>query len=349
MLARNRELARAVAATLALAMLGCVACLACGWRQAAVAALAAGIACPAPLLVLTWWRYRRIARLSASLDEVLHGERELELDRMSEGELAILESELSKMVTRLEATAEDLRRESGRLADALADISHQIRTPLTSLALDVELLRKDLAARGGAERELERIRRIERLQARIDQLVQDLLTLARLDAGAIRFESEPVDVSRLVADALEPLAVAFEIAEVEPVAHLEDGCSFTGDASWAREALANVLKNCLEHTPAGGEVRIEAYQDALACRIRVTDTGPGIAEEALPHVFERFWRDEGAQAAGSPFPAGVGIGLPLARALVAGQGGALTARNVLDGQGGVSGACFEFAFFKVVV
>lgn len=304
--------------------------------------------CPAPLLVLTWRRYRRIARLAASLDEVLHGKRELELDRMSEGELAILESELSKMVARLEATAEDLRRESGRLADALADISHQIRTPLTSLALDVELLRKDLAARGDAEHELERIRRIERLQARIDQLVQDLLTLARLDAGTIRFESEPVDVSRLVADALEPLAVAFEIAEVEPVVHVEDGCSFTGDASWTREALANVLKNCLEHTPAGGKVRIEAYQDALACRIRVSDTGPGIAEEALPHVFERFWRDEAGQAA-SPFPAGVGIGLPLARALVAGQGGALTARNVPDGQGGVCGACFEFAFFKVVV
>ena len=349
MLLRNRELSRTLALTLALALAACGMCLACGHPTAALAALAAGILCPLPLAVLTWRRYRRIARLSDSLDRVLHGERALELDGLEEGELAILESELQKMVFRLEATADDLRRDSTRLADALADISHQIRTPLTSLALDTELLRKDLAARGDTSRELERIRRIERLQARIDGLVSDLLTLARLDAGAIRFESEAVDVARLAQEAVEPLSVAFELADVVVEVEVEPGCSFEGDASWTREALVNVLKNCLEHTPRGGCVRLEARTDALACRIRVTDTGPGIAEEALPHVFERFWRAEGAGRAAGPFPAGVGIGLPLARALVAGQGGALTAGNVRGEGGAVLGACFELNFFKVVV
>ena len=121
-----------------------------------------------------------------------------------------------------------------------------------------------------------------------------------------------------------------------------------GDAAWTREALTNVLKNCVEHTPAGGTVSITAREDAVACRIRVEDTGPGIAEKDLPHVFERFYpgtsnparRDEDTCN-----PSGVGIGLSLSRALLVAQGAQITASNASP----TGGARFDLVFPKVTV
>ena len=130
---------------------------------------------------------------------------------------------------------------------------------------------------------------------------------------------------------------------------------FEGDAAWTAEALENIVKNCAEATGEGGTVRIEAKEDALSTRIRISDDGPGIAAEDLPHVFERFYRGrsdaegraEGESAGarnGSVEPKGFGIGLSLALALVSAQGGSLRARNLPEG-----GACFEIAFPKMNV
>ena len=291
--------------------------------------------------------------MAASIDGVLHGERELDLDRMDEGELAILSSELQKMTARLTLAAEDLARERQSLADALADISHQIKTPLTSLSITTELVRKALVARGDCPVEVERLRRIERLQVRVEDLVAALLKLARLDAGTLALEARPVAVEDLIDRAVEPLAIALDIAGVAIERRIEPGCGFIGDAAWTAEALGNIVKNCMEHTPAGGVIAISAQEDLLACRLRVEDTGGGISEADLPHIFERFYRGApaGASAAGSQGasavnPAGIGIGLALARSLIVAQNGAVRASNVRDAGGRVTGARFDIVFFK---
>ena len=349
MLSRNRELARTLAVWLALVATAGILISRSGGPAAGLAAAVACAVTALPLLALTWMRYRRLARLSERLDAVLHGERDVDLASMDEGELAILGSELDKMVARLTLTADELTREKEALADALADISHQIKTPLTSISITTEVVRKHLAEAGGMEAEVERLRRIEQLELRVERLVSALLKLARLDAGTIELSRAPVDVARLVEDAAAPLAVAFDIADVALEREIDPTCSFTGDAAWTAEALGNILKNCMEHTPAGGTVRVEAWEDALACRIRVTDTGPGIAEEDLPHVFERFYRGGRGAAGDAVNPAGVGIGLSLAQSLIAAQGGTLTCRNAKDQAGAVRGAQFDIAFFKAVV
>ena len=194
----------------------------------------------------------------------------------------------------------------------------------------------------------QRVRDCGRMLEQLQWLVSSLLRLARLDAGVVRLERHCVDASALVKAAQDPLAVAADLAGVTFQARVEPGCSFMGDAAWTREALTNVLKNCVEHTPAGGTVRITAREDTVACRICVEDTGPGIAEKDLPHVFERFYHGAGnATRRGEDVcnPSGVGIGLSLSRALLVAQGAQITASNVSS----TGGARFDLVFPKVTV
>lgn len=318
---------------------------------AAICTFVTGLIVTVIFIILTNRRYRALAKMAANLDRVLAGERDIRLRDMSEGELAILSSEIDKVIARLNLTVDELQAEKLALSDALADISHQLKTPLTSIAISTELIRDRLSARGDSEDLVERLRLIQTLQARVEDLVAALLKLARIDAGVIKLVCGAVDARELVRKSFEPLAIAFDIADVRFSADVQDGASYEGDLTWSVEALENILKNCMEHTPAGGCVSVCVTEDVLACRIRIEDTGPGIAESDLPHIFERFYRgSRDANAAPSEVnPAGVGIGLALSKSLVTAQGGTLTAENLRDENGNITGAAFNLVFFKAVV
>lgn len=318
---------------------------------AAICAFVTGLIVTVIFMILTDRRYRALAKMAANLDRVLAGERDIRLRDMSEGELAILSSEIDKVIARLNLTVDELQAEKLALSDALADISHQLKTPLTSIAISTELIRDRLSARGDSEDLVERLRLIQTLQARVEDLVSALLKLARIDAGVIKLVCGDVDARELVRKSFEPLAIAFDIADVRFSADVQDGASYEGDLTWSVEALENILKNCMEHTPAGGCVSVRVTEDVLACRIRIEDTGPGIAESDLPHIFERFYRgSRDANATPSEVnPAGVGIGLALSKSLVTAQGGTLTAENLRDENGNITGAAFNLVFFKTVV
>lgn len=318
---------------------------------AAICTFVTGLIVTVIFIILTNRRYRALAKMAANLDRVLAGERDIRLRDMSEGELAILSSEIDKVIARLNLTVDELQAEKLALSDALADISHQLKTPLTSIAISTELIRDRLSARGDSEDLVERLRLIQTLQARVEDLVSALLKLARIDAGVIKLVCGDVDARELVRKSFEPLAIAFDIADVRFSADVQDGASYEGDLTWSVEALENILKNCMEHTPTGGCVSVRVTEDVLACRIRIEDTGPGIAESDLPHIFERFYRgSRDASAAPSEVnPAGVGIGLALSKSLVTAQGGTLTAENLRDENGNITGAAFNLVFFKAVV
>lgn len=282
-------------------------------------------------------RARTIASLAERVDVILRDPAcRLGFDDYGEGELAVLANELQKMTMRLRDQASELRAERDSLADSLADISHQLRTPLTSINLTLDLL-------GRPDVDLERRRALLRdarsLSEHMSWLVSTLLILARADAGTLAMKSAPVRVADLVEAASEPLRIPFELKGQQLEIDLATGDeSFEGDAGWSREALANLLKNCMEHTPPGGCVRVEARQDALGTVVVVSDTGPGISPDDLPHIFERFYKGAGSAASS------VGIGLALARCLVGAQGGTLVAGN-----GPAGGARFEMRFPACVV
>ena len=285
----------------------------------------------AVFLAVSLYRHRQIRRLAEEIDEVLHSGRTVDFSNCREGDVAVLANELSKMVSRLSRTRDQLSRERNALADSLADVSHQIRTPLTAITLMLPVVERADDAR-------ERKRAVHELESMIERvswLVTTLLKIAKVDAGAMRVDKREVRAAEVVRRAVAPLATAMDLRDVNLVLDLDESAVFQGDAPWTAEAVENVAKNCMEHTPAGGTVTVTAREDALACTITVSDTGPGIAPEDLPRIFERFYRGraevpatsagerrgEGADAEDVRQPAGFGIGLSLAQALVSAQGG----------------------------
>jgi signal transduction histidine kinase len=277
--------------------------------------------------------YRRIAALACDIDALLHGGKDIDFACYSEGELAILQNELDKLTLRLKEQNEALLREKLRLVNAIADISHQLRTPLTSINLLISLLRDPLLT---PERRLQLSKELEKLIERIDWLVASLLTLSRFDAEAIHFKSERVRIGDVIQKSAEPLAIPMELREQSLI--IEDsGAAFMGDLAWTAEALGNILKNCMEHTPPGGTITLATEENALYTQLIVTDTGSGLDPKDIPHLFERFYKGRSAS------PGSAGIGLALARVIVTGQDGTIKAENY-DG-----GARFIIRFYKGTV
>lgn len=294
----------------------------------------------AVFLAVSLYRHRQIRRLAEEIDEVLHSGRTVDFSNCREGDVAVLANELSKMVSRLARTRDQLARERNALADSLADVSHQIRTPLTAITLMLPVVE-----RADDARERKRaVRELESMIERVSWLVTTLLKIAKVDAGAMHVERREVRAAEVARRAVGPLATAMDLRDVNLVLQLDEAATFQGDAPWTAEAVENIAKNCMEHTPPGGTVTVAVREDALATTIAVSDTGPGIAPEDLPHIFERFYRGGAVEEANVAQPAGFGIGLSLAQALVSAQGGTLRASNNPAG-----GARFEIAFPKLVV
>ena len=279
-------------------------------------------------------RYRRIAALSDTVDRILHGNEAVLFADQREGELAILQSEIEKMMLRLREQNDRLAQEKGKLKDAIADIFHQMRTPLTSMNLIASLL---LAEDLSYERRLELTREIRSLLSGMNWLCETLLKISKIDAGVAEFMREPVRVKSLFERAASPLRIPIELRNQE----LSIECgeeTYLGDPEWSVEAIGNLIKNCMEHTPHGGRISLACAENPLYTQITVSDTGSGFDPSDLPHLFDRFYK--GKTAGKESF----GIGLALARLIVSEQNGTILAENAPEG-----GARFVIRFYKAVV
>ena len=266
-------------------------------------------------LVFSYIRYQKMANLALQIDTVLHGNDEIAFQTYTEGEFAILQSEIYKMMVRLREQKHHLQQDKIHLADSIADISHQIRTPLTSINLLVSIL---------SEKQLpddcySLLHQLTTLLNRIDHLITALLKISKLDAGTIVFEQKKLSMALLLEKAVQPLLIPCELQNISLV--MDTQGDFEGDILWSCEAITNILKNCIEHTPEGGQISIAASENALYSEIVIQDTGTGIPEKDLPHIFERFYKGE--NSAQNSF----GIGLALARMIITSQQGTIKAQN----------------------
>jgi signal transduction histidine kinase len=281
--------------------------------------------------VFTTVRYKKIAQLSEQIDMVLHNTEHLCINEADEGELSVLQSEIVKMTLRIREQNDELQREKKHLADSLADISHQLRTPLTSVNIILSLLEKDTDKK--EQRAL--LREAGELFRQMDFLLTSLLKLSRLDAGIVTFKKEQISVGRLVSASLRPFLISMELHNIRVKTDIPEDVEIWGDSHWLSESFQNIIKNCIESVRDNGNIWIACEDNPLFTQITFHDDGNGFEKEDLPHLFERFYRGKDAGATG------YGIGLALCRTIIMRHSGTIAAKNHPQG-----GAVFAVRFSK---
>ena len=251
---------------------------------------------------------RRITRPVSALGAAVRRLERGELD--ARADIRDAPAEIADLGRAFDSMAETIERESALRRALVADVAHELRTPVTILQASCEAL-----VDGVEVASPDRLQSLHEEVLRLGRLVGDLETLSAAEAARLGLQSEAVDLASIAVQSADRLAGYFEAAELRLERDLEEA-EVIGDASRLGQVVDNLLGNALKFTPAGGRVLLEVRADEDSALLRVTDTGPGIAEAELPHVFERFWRGEKSRGV-----SGSGIGLAVVAELVQAHGG----------------------------
>ncbi|MFF2912699.1 sensor histidine kinase [Paenibacillus sp. NPDC057934] len=286
-------------------------------------------------LLFTRWRYRELEKLSIYLREISNGNDTLDVRDNQEGELSILKNDIYKVTLMLSEHRSLLQLDKLQLTDAISDISHQLKTPLTSMTVMADLLSApDLPP----AKRTEFTHHIRVQLERIDWLVSSLLKLSKMDAKTIPFKKDVISLKKLIQKALEPVMIPMDIKGQNLFITGDDEVTFIGDFNWTVEAVLNILKNGVEHTQEGGAISITFSENALFTELIIADNGQGIPKEDLPYIFKRFYKGKNASE-GS-----IGIGLAMANSIIASQNGVI---DVTSDSG--QGTQFRIKFYKQVI
>lgn len=260
-------------------------------------------------------RERKIEELISYLTKVQDHLELPEFDSMQEGRFGILQSEIYKLVVQLQEQYSGEQKQKKYMVDMLSDISHQIKTPMTAISLMTDLLS---APELTDEKRLDYVEKINQQTNRINWLVRNLLTLSQLEADMLELKKEQVSLREMLDAIVDTFELMAEVKGVELSMECPKEIQLSCDKQWTREAISNIVKNCIEHTKENGSVRISAVQNNLATEIRIQDTGEGISKEHLPHIFKRFYKAPGSSNSS------VGIGLSMSKQIVMRQSGIIS-------------------------
>ena len=270
---------------------------------------------------------KRTAVLSGYLDRIMEGQYDTLMQHDTGSEL---EDSIYKAVVLLREEREQAQGAKKNLADNMADLSHQLKTPAASIGLTLSLLKK----KAWDEETKQDIIRMEGQVGHLQYLVGSMLTLSRLDAGVLKLEEKEFDLEEMLVDAVQPFVRQMEEKGICFGIQGADGISLSGDFGWCSEAFGNIIKNCVEHTPEQGNIRIACRDNPIYTEIVIQDSGRGFDEADLPHLFERFYRGAGFSKDSA------GIGLALAKSIIEKENGTVTAKNTETG-----GAGFYIKFY----
>ncbi|MBQ3905066.1 MAG: HAMP domain-containing histidine kinase [Eubacterium sp.] len=294
---------------------------------------ALGLAVICVFAVYTAKSYKEISRLNDYLSLVCSGNYELDIENNAEGELSVLKNNLYKVITRLKTQNEVIAEDKTYLADSLADISHQLKTPLTSMLVVSELLENETDA--SKRREFTEI--INTQCEKMSWLIQTLLKLSKLDAGTAEMNAESFSVSDVIENSLAPFMLTMDLKNISVKKSINE-FALSGDKNWTAEALQNIIKNCIEHTADGGTLTVSTDETTVFGRIVISDNGCGIAKEDLPYVFERFYHGKNSSSES------VGIGLALSKTILNKENASVTVESKEN-----EGTKFEIKFYKSIV
>lgn len=275
---------------------------------------------------------RKILSITDYVHKLNNRDYELLIAENNEGELSKLQNELYKVTITLKEENMKVNEQKLYLKKTISDISHQIKTPLTSINVLIDSLNDpdmDLEIRN------EFLSSISKESSKIEFLVVTLLKLARFDVNVITLKKEIIKVKDLFREMQDNLAILIELKGINIKLKYNSDVSFIGDYKWEVEALTNILKNCLEHTPNNKNIYLSCIDNILYTKIIIEDEGEGIDKEDLKHIFERFYKAKNSSNDS------IGIGLSLAQTIIKQDNGYIKVKSVLN-----KGTTFEIKYMK---
>lgn len=277
-------------------------------------------------------QYKRIKDIHKYLNRILNNDYSFDIRDYDEGDISDLKNDIYKITILLKEQNELSLKDKKNLEILLSDISHQIKTPLTSMYVINDLLSQD-----NLEPKLRKqfLMKNNQQLKRIEWLVSTLLKISRLDSGMVTFKKEKVFVDKLIKDALEPLLIPIELKEQKVNIEGDSNFEIEVDYHWTLEAIVNILKNAHEHTPDNGEITIKYDTNPIFTRIMISDTGEGISKQEIKHIFERFYKGKNSSKDS------VGIGLNMSKKIIDMQNGDIFVSSKQN-----KGTTFEIKFYK---
>ena len=265
------------------------------------------------IVVVGFWIYlyirntnKKITSINHYMNNILNEDYSLDIRDYEEGNLSNLKNDIYKLTVKLKTMSEQSNQDKVYLEEVLSDISHQLKTPLTSMYVINDLLENEQL---NPELKKEFLNKNKNQLERIEWLVTSLLKISRLDSGMVILKKQEIKVEKLIQNTIESLRIPIELKNIELKIEIEKNITIIGDENWLVEALINIVKNAYEHTKEKGTIQIKATTNPLYTMIQIEDNGCGIKKEQLPHIFKRFYKGDANKES-------IGIGLNMAKKII---------------------------------
>lgn len=276
------------------------------------------------LIILIFYLYdknksKKIKEITKMISKINNRQLDIDINDFNEGELSILKNEISKTTTMLRQVADNSVKDKLNLKDSLGDISHQLKTPLTSITIMIDNILDSPDMNEKTRKKF--LINIKREILNINFLVMSLLKLSKFDANVVKFNKESVYLKDIIIESIKNVSMIKELKNITIKVSGDDNIKLLCDFKWQVESITNILKNSIEHTSEYGTVEVNYSENKLYTRILIKDNGKGIDSGDLPHIFDRFYKGENGS------DDSFGIGLSLSKTIIEKEGGSITVKS----------------------
>ena len=265
---------------------------------------------------------KKINEITKYIEEINRGNYKLNIEENTEDELSILKNELYKITIKLKEVAENSQKDKTTLKDSLSDISHQIKTPITSILIMLDNILSDENMPEDIKKDF--IKDIKREIINIKFLVESILKLSKIDSNSIKFIKKEVFIRDIINEAVKNVSMLSELKNIEIIVSGDVLIKTICDLKWQVEAITNILKNCIEHSYENKKIYINYNQNNMYTELKIEDNGTGIDAKDLPHIFERFYKGKNSSSDS------VGIGLALSKSIIESNNGYIQVDSELN-------------------
>ena len=265
---------------------------------------------------------KKINEITKYIEEINRGNYKLNIEENTEDELSILKNELYKITIKLKEVAENSQKDKTALKESLSDISHQIKTPITSILIMLDNILSDENMPEDIKKDF--IKDIKREIVNIKFLVESILKLSKIDSNSIKFIKKEVFIKDIINEAVKNVSMLSELKNIEIIVSGDDSIKTICDLKWQVEAITNILKNCIEHSYENKKIYINYNQNNMYTELKIEDNGTGIDAKDLPHIFERFYKGKNSSSDS------VGIGLALSKSIIESNNGYIQVDSELN-------------------